>query len=1048
MKKIQTLSLVLACLLAVGSKAQNQDYYLYGSEQVPITKIAGKYLVEFPNGLYSSLSDTAKAAIGKFLYLNTYLVTDTSMLNNYAASHKVAPTYQRVGGNEIYYLSQVVLKFKDNVSETEKEAIISNYQLTFVESSFSFDLYNVADDALQIANNIFITGKVKYAHPNFLTIDYPSYYPPDPYFTRQWYLDNWGQVVNDGKAGTINADIDALEAWDISLGDSNIIVAVMDEGVTANHPDLPDSNQVRLNGSNFAYLFDGSGNPNNPSPTNSATAGNNHGNACAGIIAAQHNNQGVSGIAPKCKIMPIKIPLMVFAPVTIVAKATDFAYLNGAKIINMSFGGDDAYLVRDEAIYNAINYFNCLVVASTGNNANHSATFDTWGHVQHPANSHVKGVISVAASDRNNKQADYSPYGNNIEIAAPSHTAYPRHITGETFNVWTIDIPDTFGYNPYRDTMKPVQLPILKELLPYSGINFNAYTGRMGGTSSAAPQVCGVAALMKAVNPCITNFQILDLLQATADKVGGYDYNLYPDKPGQSKQLGHGKLNAFKAVKAAQAAYASKDSDLVYIKDNPKDIGLTGISGTGGGDKSPDIWVRNSNDGLTNQFHESPEFSYDSSCYVYIRVRNKNCNQYAPAGSTSLKLKLYWSKASTWSSWPGNWNGSSPFIGAPIDSIILPKILAGNDTILVFKWRMINAFAAKTTNACLMARIEGKEGFTINPIKTFPGRQDLDVKENNNIAMRNLTVIDSVLGVMKPRVLVGNIGSTTNTFNIGFKVPNESFDGRPLITNEAEVKLSFDSLGWNILETAGVLNQQGIQLLGNRELLLKNANIIFNNVSFPADTRIPIDISFNFLIDNQTSTKRYEYQMSQAFTDTPDMVLGTESFEIYKASRSPFNAYAGADTTINKGDSISLYASQINESASYKWYDAQHNLLHSGSNYKISPASNTTYTLEVVSLADGFKDYDEVAVMVKQHFITSMSPNPATSQVTISYDASNASAANIMMLQANGTTYQTYTISPNQRSVSINTSAYPMGIYTVVLVCDGQNADAKSLQVN
>lgn len=911
MKKIKTLSIVLTCLLSLGSKAQNQDYYLHGSEQVPITKISGKYLVEFPQGLDSTLNDSTKASIGQLLCTNTYLVTDTSNLNNYATTHKVNPTYVRADGNEIYYSSQVVLKFNENVSETEKAAIISNFQLTIIQSSLSFDLYKVNGDALQIANNIYLTGKVKCAQPNIFTIMQPAYYPSDPYFHRQWYLCNFAQVVNDGKAGTKNADINALDAWGISLGDSNIIVAVLDLGVTANHPDLPDSNQVRLNGSNFATPYDGTGDPNNPSPSvDTANGWKAHGDACAGIIAAQHNNQGVAGIAPKCKIMPIKLPLNKTVPRVVFANAVDFANLNGAKIINMSFGSDDDNIWLDYAIERAIAY-NCVVVAATGNTANHAALFDTWGHVRHPGNSHVKGLITVAASDRNNKQADYSPYGNNIEIAAPSHTANPWHITGETYNIWTMDIPGNYGYNPWRDTIVP-QLPLLKELLPYSGTNLQAFTGRMGGTSAAAPQVCGVAALMKAVNPCISNFQILDLLQATADKVGGYDYNLYPDKPGQSKQLGHGKLNAYRAVKAAQAAYAAKDSDLVYIKDNPTDIGLTGTEGTGGGDKSPDIWVRNSNDGIVNQFHQSPEFSYDSSCYVYVRVRNKSCNHYAPAGSTALKLKLYWSKASTWASWPSNWDGSSPFLGAPIDSMILPAIVSGKDTILVFKWRMINAFAAKTTNACLMARIEGKEGHTINPIKTFPGRQDLDVKEKNNIAMRNLTVIDSVLGVKKPRVLVGNIGSTSNTFNIGFKVPNESFDGRPIITNEAEVKLSFDSLGWNIFETSGVLNQEGIQLIGNRELLLKNANISFNNVSFPADTRIPIDLSFNFLIDNQTSTKRYEYQMSQAFTDSPDRVLGSESFEIYKATRSPFNAYAGADTTINKGDSISLYASQIN----------------------------------------------------------------------------------------------------------------------------------------
>ncbi|MFK5037028.1 S8 family serine peptidase, partial [Klebsiella pneumoniae] len=77
-------------------------------------------------------------------------------------------------------------------------------------------------------------------------------------------------------------------------------VAVLDQGVTANHPDLPNARQVRLNGSNFII----GENANDPTPNGN----DNHGNACAGIIAAtQNNNEGISGIAPNVRIMPIKI---------------------------------------------------------------------------------------------------------------------------------------------------------------------------------------------------------------------------------------------------------------------------------------------------------------------------------------------------------------------------------------------------------------------------------------------------------------------------------------------------------------------------------------------------------------------------------------------------------------------------------------------------------------------------------------------------------------------------------------------------------------------
>jgi subtilisin family serine protease len=107
-------------------------------------------------------------------------------------------------------------------------------------------------------------------------------------------------------------------------GNNNIIIAVLDDGLTADHPDLPNTRQVRLNGSNF-----GDGDPNNPSPSGN----HNHGNACAGIIGAtQNNNEGISGIAPNCRIMPIRIFNSDGSSITQnrLADAINFARTNGA----------------------------------------------------------------------------------------------------------------------------------------------------------------------------------------------------------------------------------------------------------------------------------------------------------------------------------------------------------------------------------------------------------------------------------------------------------------------------------------------------------------------------------------------------------------------------------------------------------------------------------------------------------------------------------------------------------------------------------------------
>ena len=407
-------------------------------------------------------------------------------------------------------------------------------------------------DALSMANLYYESGLVYYSHPDFYADIVFHQAANDPYYNNQFYLHNTGQQIADGRFGTADADIDAPEAWTVTTGSSNIIVAILDEGVTSNHVDLPNTRQVRLNRSNF-----GNGNENDPSPTGD----DNHGNACAGIIAAtQNNNIGISGIAPGVKIMPIRIKN---ASITKVAEAIDFSYENGAHILSNSWNYESINPNFFPAIRAAIlrattlgrGGLGSVVVFAAGNTAHHAAPVPNPGVILFPANVTVPGVLTVGASDRDDLQANYSPTSNPgshnnqmIDIVAPSHRAYSCQIPTETREVYTIDIPGTPGYNPVkeRDCFNAGPLPPLGSVLPNTGAQHLDFTARFGGTSAACPQVAAAAALVLSVRPGLTQMEVFNILTQTADEVGGYVYT-----NGRSNELGFGRLNVCRALSGA-----------------------------------------------------------------------------------------------------------------------------------------------------------------------------------------------------------------------------------------------------------------------------------------------------------------------------------------------------------------------------------------------------------------------------------------------------------------------------------------------------------------
>ncbi len=167
-------------------------------------------------------------------------------------------------------------------------------------------------------------------------------FPNDEYFSEQWYLHNTGQICLYGTGGTPNADINAPEAWEITTGDPNIIVAVPDTGVDSNHPDLV-ANPVR----GYDFFEDDE----HPEPDYTGS-NNSHGTMCAGLVAAQGNNgTGVTGVTWNCKIMPIKIEVA-DALCSDADIATAFRWManNGADVITNSWGYGNPVPITHSAI--------------------------------------------------------------------------------------------------------------------------------------------------------------------------------------------------------------------------------------------------------------------------------------------------------------------------------------------------------------------------------------------------------------------------------------------------------------------------------------------------------------------------------------------------------------------------------------------------------------------------------------------------------------------------------------------------------------------------
>jgi len=301
-----------------------------------------------------------------------------------------------------------------------------------------------------------------------------------------------------------DADINILEAWEITKG-KDVIIAVIDDGADINHEDLKE---------NIHLVYNADNNSNDISNKSNDISSASHGNSCAGFVASPINGLGTIGTAPESKLILIKQDVQ--DDVKTIA-AFEYAKNNGAKVISCSWGTEDvseAIISELKSLYDA----NITVVFASGNNGK---SLDTSGINDE---SEVQWVLGIGVSAENNDVASYSNYGENIDLIAPG---------GDTQNSTGILGLDDTGTQGSSENY---------------GLVSNSYAF-MDGTSFATPVTAGVIGLMYSVNPNITPKQVRDILISTAIKIGE-DNASYIN--GFDTKRAFGKINALKAVQEAK----------------------------------------------------------------------------------------------------------------------------------------------------------------------------------------------------------------------------------------------------------------------------------------------------------------------------------------------------------------------------------------------------------------------------------------------------------------------------------------------------------------
>lgn len=462
-------------------------------------------------------------------------------LNADPAVERITPVFD-LGSKQVVATDRILVGFKPGATDRAVE-LVKEYGGEVVredaEGEYVVQL-DPASDPFDVISNLTKRTEVDYAEPAFVTIGrhrprdvLPGGAGPAPGGGEDGGGDNPAlSATDESEAGASAGGAQpaatlpdpflqqqyavritrAVDAWSRVEPSPQIRIAILDEGVDFNHPDLRDA---------IRDTFDAVDRDANQQPN----PWDAHGTACAGLAAAIPNNaRGIRGVGGGCSLMAARIA---FSPASgadwvskteDIAAAIDWAWRNGADILSNSWGGgapsNKIINAFERARVQGRDNKGCVIVVAAGNDA---------GPVDFPGI--LPNILTVSASNefdepKTRTSADGetwwgSNFGPEVDVAAPGVHNYTTDIVGDD------------GYNA-------------------GGALDGDYFSTFNGTSSATPIVAGVAALVLSANPNLKEAQVRRLIKQTADKVGQVVYT-----NGRNDQMGNGRVNALRAVESA-----------------------------------------------------------------------------------------------------------------------------------------------------------------------------------------------------------------------------------------------------------------------------------------------------------------------------------------------------------------------------------------------------------------------------------------------------------------------------------------------------------------
>ena len=465
---MKTLKIILiaAVLITAGNSAFSRSKNI-------IIKFKSNTPQEILNNFKRNSPKSGNSSVSK-LSRDLDIKSSEEIFKSYNEKLKNNPEYKKSGLDRIFIIK---------VDESELSQLISlgsnNEFIEYIESNNALKLDGISEN---------------------------SFTPNDAYYNEQYYMSLIGMQG----------------VWDITKGDSNIVIGVIDTGLDFLHPDLQKSFKINygeygngkesngIDDDNNGFIDDWrgwdftdeplTGDPRRGdylTPDNDPTDDNknSHGTAVTGIINASFNNSlGISSVAPDCKVMVLRaFDAEGFGEEDDVASAILYGIENGVRIFNFSFG-DYIFsnLLRDVIKFA---YTKNVIIACSGGN-------DGSDRLHYP--SAYDEVISVGASDNTNFKASFSSYGETVDIFAPGFQNLTTVRTGK------------------------------------GNTQFNRDYDKLNGTSFAAPIVAGIAGLLLSKNPELTNEEVRGILVSTT--------TLMPNQTGWEHVRSSGVVNALNAV--------------------------------------------------------------------------------------------------------------------------------------------------------------------------------------------------------------------------------------------------------------------------------------------------------------------------------------------------------------------------------------------------------------------------------------------------------------------------------------------------------------------